>query len=231
MLITENTRKIIPPYFHLDGVEWYDKLKHHIPDIRAKFKIDQLVIKEHFNKSGVEGTGWWGGAFMFWGLRNEEMILKGADVFEYFKNIPGLVSLSVSMLKPKTRLKGHIGDTDAIYRVHIPIDIPAQLPECGLTVAGITKPWMEDEIIVFCDAYFHEAWNMTDKTRVILIADVIKEEFLPQANKVCTTVLAAMKYQKITLKYKFILKIAEFIPGWLKNIGRKFLKLTPDIFK
>ena len=226
-----------PPYYDLNGIAWYDQLKQNIPEIRAKLlaflEMDGVDIIQFFNKGAVEDKGWWGGiAFMFWGLKNEKLMHKGKDVFEYFKNIPGLVSLSVSVLKPKTRLKEHIGDTDAIYRIHIPIYIPAPLPDCGITVSGITKPWIDDDIIVFCDAHAHSAWNMTDKTRIVIIMDVIKEEFLPETDKICATVLASMKFQLITNKYKFVKKMVEWIPQWIKDIGRGFLKLSPGtIFK
>ena len=220
-----------PPYFDLNGLPWYDKLLSDIPKIKDKLLLDELNTKQHFDTDRVEGGGWWGEAFLFWGLRNERMIDQGRDLFEYFKDIPGMVSLSVSILKPNTRIKAHTGDTDAIYRLHIPIYIPAQLPECGFTIAGISKPWAENNIIAFCDAHLHEAWNLTDEARVILILDVIQEEFLPQTDKICATVLAAMKYQKIAFKYKFVLTIAKFIPQSIKDIVRKFLKLTPDIFK
>ena len=226
-----------PAYFDLTGTLWYDKLKRDIPDIREKLaaflKMDGIDLEQYFNTGAVDGKGWWGGvAFMFWGLRNEKMIAKGHDVFEYFKDIPGMVSLSVSILKPGTRLKEHAGDTDAIYRVHVPIYIPAQLPDCGIEVTGITKPWLENDLIVFCDAHYHSAWNMTDKSRIIMILDVVKEEFLQQTDKVTATVLAAMKFQLITKKYKFVKTLVEWIPQWIKDIGRRFLKLSPHtIFK
>ena len=216
-----------PPFYNLDGIAWYDKLKYNLPDIRDKLlpflKTDGIDIQEYFNTSMVEGTGWEGVSFMFWKLRNEKIISKGRDVFEYFNDIPGIVSLSVSILQPKTIIKGHHGDTDATYRFHIPVYIPAQLPDCGLTVAGTTKPWIENEIICFCDACFHAAWNMADKPRIIMIMDVIKDEFLPQTDKICANVLSSLKYQHFSLKYKFVKKF----PGWLKDIIRNILKFYP----
>ena len=220
-----------PPFYNLDGIDWYDKLKQNLPDLRNKLltflKIDELSIQNYFNTTLIEGTGWETVAFMFWKIKNERNINKGRDVFEYFKDIPGITSLSVSILKPNTRIKGHHGDTDAVYRIHIPIYIPAQLPDCGITVAGITKPWIENEIIVFCDACFHQAWNMTNEPRIIIILDVIKEELLPQTDKICSNILSSMKYQHITLKYKLVQIIDSFTPEWIKDIIKSILKLSP----
>jgi hypothetical protein len=66
----------------------------------------------------------------------------------------------------------------------------------------------------------HEAWNMTDKPRMVLIMDVIREEFLPAQRQICRNVLSSFKYQFFTLKFKFIKKW----PGWMKDIVRNYLK-------
>jgi hypothetical protein len=212
-----------PPFFNLRGLHWYDKLLADLPEIKDLLQLDKLNTKRHFDTDRVEGQGWLGEVFLFWGVRNEKAIQKTSALFEYLKDIPGIVQISVSVLNPKTRIKAHTGDTDAIYRLHIPISIPSQLPECGLTVAGITRPWDENDIIVFCDAYLHEAWNMTDKIRVILIVDVLQEEFLSQSDKICRTVLAAMKYQYIAAKVPFLKNAHKWVPKWIKNIVRKIL--------
>jgi aspartyl/asparaginyl beta-hydroxylase (cupin superfamily) len=220
------------PYYDLGGTDWYDKLQIDLPQIlhelTAFLKLNDLDIQEYFNTTMVEGTRWEAVAFMFWKVRNEKMIVKGNKVFSYFKDIPGLVSLSVSILQPKTHIKGHYGDTDAIYRIHIPVYIPAHLPDCGITVGGISRPWVDNEMIVFCDACFHEAWNMTDKPRLIVIMDVIKKEHLPLTEEICANVLSGIKYQHFSLHFKFIKKF----PGWMKDLVRRTLKLYPNnIFK
>jgi len=210
-------------YYDLHGVAWYNKLESELPQIREKtlrFLQGNIDGHEYFNAKMVEGSRWESITFLFWGLRNEKVIAQGAGIMEYFRNIPGFVSLSVSTLQPRTHIKPHHGDTDAIYRIHIPISIPAGLPDCGLKVNGIDRPWRNDEIIVFNDACVHEAWNMTDKARMVLIMDVIREEFLSAQKQICRNVLSSFKYQFFTLKFKFIKKW----PGWMKDIVRNYLK-------
>jgi len=210
-----------PPYHDLRGVGWYDKLLSELPAIRAEvvafLDADKVRVEQYFHTSRVEGKGWWGGvAFLFWNARNEVAISNGSELFGYFKDIPGIVSLSISILQPQTRVKGHVGDTDAIYRVHIPVSIPAQLPECGLKVAGITRPWAENDIIAFCDAHYHEAWNMTDEPRIVMILDVIKEELLPKTDEVCANILSSIKYQR----FFHDSKVAKLFPTLLRNMIR-----------
>lgn len=221
-----------PPYYDLEGKEWYDILHARLAEIKDKtaafLQTGGLDVREYFDKRMVEGTKWESVTFVFWGMRNEKVIQQGADIFAYFKDIPGLVSLSVSMLQPRTHIKPHHGDTDAIYRIHIPVYVPAQLPECGLKVAGIDRGWVENEMIAFNDACLHEAWNNTGMPRMVLIFDVIKEEYLPMTKNICANVLSSFKYQFFSRKFKFIKKW----PGWMKDIVRNCLKpFYNDMFK
>ncbi len=217
-----------PPFYDLKGIPWYDKLNADLPGIREKvlafLKKEGLNKQEYFHTDRVEGASWNIVSFMYWGLRNEKVINIGKDIFEYFNNIPGLISMTASILQPKTRIKGHDGDTDAIYRVHIPIYIPAQLPDCGLTVAGVTRPWMEDEITVFCDAYFHEAWNMTEEPRIVLIVDIVREEFLPQTEEITANVLSSILYEEFFFKYKFMNRLPAWLSKRIKKLFRRRIK-------
>ncbi len=214
-------------YYNLDGIDWYEQLKSNLANIQQEtlslLERGALDIKPYFNNSMVEGTKWEAVSFMLWKERNEAAIVMGAPVVAYFKDIRGLVSLSISILQPKTRIKGHHGDTDATYRIHIPIYIPSQVvDECGLKVSGSVRAWYENEILVFNDACFHEAWNMTGRQRVVLIMDVVKEDFIDMSEDICSRVLASMKYQRLLLKHK----IAKKIPGWLRNTIIKLMSLT-----
>lgn len=217
-----------PPYYDLNGVPWFDKLQQNLPDIKQKvaalLKTEGVDIQHYYNPALVR-NGWWGGLlFLDWRMRNEETIDKGKEVFAYFRDIPGLVNLTVSILKPNTRLHGHCGYTDAVYRIHLPVYIPAGLPECGMTVAGITKTWTDGELLPFCDAHYHEVWNNTNEPRIIMIMDVLKEEFLPQIDKICADALYDIRLQKQVLKSKNLQKIAKWMPDWMKSIARKILK-------
>ena len=39
---------------------------------------------------------------------------------------------------------------------------------------GETRHWREGEVLIFDDAYDHEAWNDTDQVRVVLFLDFLK---------------------------------------------------------
>ena len=47
------------------------------------------------------------------------------------------------------------------------------MPEnCALNVGGELHEWQEGRVVVFDDTYEHEAWNRSERTRVILIFDM-----------------------------------------------------------
>jgi len=205
-----------PPYYDLSGVPWFDKLTNSIPDIQQKtlelLSRKTVDVKAYYNAGLVQRGKWESVAFLVWNMKRK-MPKEAKDIFEHMKVIPGLVSLSVSVLKPSTHIKPHSGDTDATYRLHIPVFIPGSLPDCGIKVAGISKPWPTNEVITFCDAYLHEAWNNTDNWRIILIADVIRPEHLSKTRIICANVAAWLFLQKI-----FQFKALNILPNWIKIV-------------
>ena len=74
-----------------------------------------------------------------------------------------------SLLEPGTHLPAHTGVTNTRLIVHLPLIVP---PGCRFRVGNETREWREGQAWVFDDTIEHEAWNDSDKTRVILIFDV-----------------------------------------------------------
>lgn len=74
-----------------------------------------------------------------------------------------------SALKPGTHIPPHNGATNARLTVHLPLIVP---PDCALRVGGETRLWHPGELLLFDDTIRHEAWNYSDRLRVVLIFDV-----------------------------------------------------------
>ena len=74
-----------------------------------------------------------------------------------------------SVLKPGAHIPPHTGVINARLVVHLPLIVP---PDCGIRVGTETRGWREGECIVFDDTFEHEAWNKSDRTRVVLIFDI-----------------------------------------------------------
>jgi aspartate beta-hydroxylase len=74
-----------------------------------------------------------------------------------------------SILDPNTRIPPHTGVTNTRLTVHLPLIVP---PACGFRVGATTREWVADEAWVFDDTIEHEAWNLSDTPRAILIFDI-----------------------------------------------------------
>jgi aspartyl/asparaginyl beta-hydroxylase (cupin superfamily) len=96
-------------------------------------------------------------------------------------------SAMFSLLKPRTRIPPHTGVTNARLVVHVPLVIP---DGCGFRVGNETRKWEPGRALVFDDTIEHEAWNESDKLRVVLIFD-IWHPHLTAAERLLVTRLAA----------------------------------------
>lgn len=99
---------------------------------------------------------------------------------------PGRTPVAMfSLLKPHTRIPPHNGVSNARLLVHLPLIVPEG---CGFRVGNQTRQWEPGTAWVFDDTIEHEAWNNSDKLRVILIFDI----WHPSLSEVERTMLTAM---------------------------------------
>jgi aspartyl/asparaginyl beta-hydroxylase (cupin superfamily) len=104
-------------------------------------------------------------------------------------------SLYFSVLEPNSRIEPHIGITNARIIAHFPLIVPE---DCGFRVGGEMRRWEPGKALIFDDMTTHEAWNDSDRIRVVLIADLWRPE-LSAAERAavtdlmtCEDVLAAL---------------------------------------
>ncbi len=85
-------------------------------------------------------------------------------------NQPGRTPAAMfSLLKPGIRIPPHVGVSNARLVTHVPLIIPEN---CGFRVGNETREWVPGKAWVFDDTIEHEAWNNSDKLRVVLIFDI-----------------------------------------------------------
>ena len=94
-------------------------------------------------------------------------------------------SLYFSVLEPGSRIAPHTGITNARVIAHFPLIVPEN---CRFRVGGETRVWSEGEALIFDDMTVHEAWNDSDRIRVVLIADLWRPE-LSDAERAAVTAL------------------------------------------
>ncbi|HEU4734184.1 MAG TPA: aspartyl/asparaginyl beta-hydroxylase domain-containing protein [Kofleriaceae bacterium] len=75
-----------------------------------------------------------------------------------------------SIMRPGAHILPHRGVTNARAVLHLGLEIPEG---CALNVIGVEElHWQVGRCFAFDDTYEHEAWNRSDTTRAILLADI-----------------------------------------------------------
>ncbi len=82
--------------------------------------------------------------------------------------IPNLMTAGFSALAPGTHIAPHTGYPDGVLRCHLGLVIP---PDCGIRVGNETQSWQDGKCLIFDDTAEHEAWNRSDRTRVVMLLD------------------------------------------------------------
>ncbi len=118
----------------------------------------------------------WGACFLWeYGVRNEAVCALCPETAALLDAIPRALipgrapSAFFSLLRPGKRIPPHTGVTNTRAIVHLPLIVPEG---CFFRVGGETRPWREGEAFAFDDTIEHEAWNDSDRLRVVLIFDV-----------------------------------------------------------
>jgi aspartate beta-hydroxylase len=93
-------------------------------------------------------------------------LLKGAPQCDVAARGP---TAFFSILDAGTRIPAHTGVTNTRLTVHLPLIVP---PNCGFRVGSDTREWVPGKAWVFDDTMEHEAWNLSDVPRAILIFDI-----------------------------------------------------------
>lgn len=76
--------------------------------------------------------------------------------------------------------------------MHLPLIVP---DKCAFRVGDETRQWEEGKLLIFDDTIRHEAWNGSDRRRVVMIFD-IWNPFLSTLERelVASTVEGLMEY-------------------------------------
>ena len=94
-----------------------------------------------------------------------------------------------SLLTPGTHIRPHHGLLNTRLICHLPI---LTHPDCALRVGAETRPWRDGEMLVFDDSIEHEAWNRSDRTRVVLLFEIWQPEIAVEEREALTTLFQAI---------------------------------------
>ncbi|MDF5721898.1 MAG: aspartyl/asparaginyl beta-hydroxylase domain-containing protein [Rhizonema sp. PD37] len=154
-----------------------NKVSINTQDFLEPSETEQLVNEIEFIQGGfvpwheveIYNTGW--DVFGFYGYKqkmpvNCELCPKTVSLIE---QIPNLITAGFSSLAPGTHIHPHFASDKSYLRCHLGLIVP---DNCALRVGDQTKSWKEGKCFIFDDSFEHEAWNKSDKTRIVLLIDV-----------------------------------------------------------
>jgi aspartate beta-hydroxylase len=192
-------------YLDLSVCPWVAQLESSTAEIRAEllallpsaqgrervFTSDEL---ERLNLRGLDSAPSWNGYYFYrHGERRTDNCLACPRTAAALTALPLAhirehgPEVLYSVFTPGTHLLPHRGVTNVRQVGHLPLVVPE---DCVLNVGGELHHWQEGRVVVFDDTYEHEAWNRSNKTRVVMIFD-IWNPYLTEAERAAITDLIA----------------------------------------
>jgi aspartyl/asparaginyl beta-hydroxylase (cupin superfamily) len=199
-----------PKYYYFPGLPqlqfydraqfpWFDALEAATADIRGELEavLDEPgafepYVQGHANRPkkdelGLMNNPAWS-AFYLWknGEPVAEHVARFPKTMHALSNAPlALVpnrspSILFSLLRPGAHIPPHHGLVNTRLICHLPLIVPGK---CRFRVGNDTRDWVEGRGWAFDDSIEHEAWNGSDRTRVILLFDVWRPELTEEERR------------------------------------------------
>ncbi|WCO65877.1 aspartyl/asparaginyl beta-hydroxylase domain-containing protein [Iamia majanohamensis] len=160
-----------------------------------------------------EDPGWRTHTLYAFGLRHEDNCADLPFLDSVVSQIPDMVTATVSILEPHTRIHAHVGASSGVIRTHLGISVPGAYPEVGIRVRGHGRGWEEGKLFGIEMAHRHLAWNTTDQFRIALTVDTIKPEYADRKADICGRCLALLAMQTITTKVPLTKRLPRPVVG------------------
>ena len=96
-------------------------------------------------------------------------------------SIPGVKAAMFAELPPGGQLNAHRDPFAGSLRYHLGLATPND-DACYIEVDGIRHSWRDGQGVIFDETYVHEAYNRSDKNRIVLFCDVVRPLTWPWAD-------------------------------------------------
>ena len=109
-----------------------------------------------------------------YGICSRRNIAACPETWRILQKIPGLKTAMFSIFEPGQHLPPHRGPYNGVLRLHLGLKVPEPADAVAIRIGPRTCGWQEGRVLIFDDAYEHEAWNRTSGVRVVLFVDFVK---------------------------------------------------------
>jgi aspartyl/asparaginyl beta-hydroxylase (cupin superfamily) len=177
-----------PPVYDNATFPWAAEIEKAYPDIRRELETVLMRKSELPNFQDISSdvqtitkdAGWKTFFLAGFGKPSERNIALCPRTWEAVQKIPGLKTAMFSIFEPGKHLPAHRGPYNGVLRLHLGLIVPkAERDKIAIRVDQQVCHWDEGKVLIFDDAYEHEAWNHSDKTRVVLFVDFVKPTRFP----------------------------------------------------
>jgi aspartyl/asparaginyl beta-hydroxylase (cupin superfamily) len=117
--------------------------------------------------------------FVAYGVHSPRNCELCPETWRIVQRIPGLRTAMFSILEPGKRIPPHRGPYNGVLRLHLGLLVPEPRDRAAIRIGPELRHWDEGSALVFDDAYEHEAWNETERERVVLFIDFAKPLSFP----------------------------------------------------
>lgn len=149
--------------------EFISALSARWTDVRREFDaLPPGVLSPWHDRHLYEDGGWKAFGLYAFGRRIAENCAMCPETARLVESIPGMRTAGFSRLGRQAHIRPHVGLDRGVLRCHLGLHVPA---DCQLRVGNETRSWGEGESLLFDDTSEHEAWNRSDRARVVLLLD------------------------------------------------------------
>ncbi|MDP9421500.1 MAG: aspartyl/asparaginyl beta-hydroxylase domain-containing protein [Pseudomonadota bacterium] len=198
------------PFYERDEFGWAAELEARTPAIQAELEELLRSQGEQFepyvaadaDRSGgtapnahLAGDASWSAYHL---LRGGEPVAGHAERFPQtlaalelapLPRVAGRAPMALfSQLKAGAHIRQHHGLFNFRLICHLPLVVP---PDCTLRVGNRQRQWREGELLIFDDSMEHEAWNRSDRQRIILLFEIWRPEISEADREALTLLLEA----------------------------------------
>lgn len=184
------------PFFDRQLFPWYAILEDNFDAIRTELlavlgagNAFEPFLQYHPQQNmgdylgGTEKPVW--DAFFFYrhGQRFDDNCARCPQTAHWLDNLPTLArvrdhapEVCFSLLTAGTHILKHRGVTNTRLVTHLPLIVP---DNCAIVVGGEEHVWQEGRCVTFDDTFEHEAWNRSERTRVVMLMDTWNPHMTP----------------------------------------------------
>ena len=176
-----------PPVYDNAAFPWVGGVEAEWSLIRAE--LDRLLLRKDelpgFHEISDEvrsistDRNWKTFLFCAYGKESEEAKRTCPETWRILQKIPTLKSAMFSIFEPGKHLKAHRGPYNGVLRLHLGLKVPKARDKVAIRVVDQICHWDEGKVLIFDDAFEHEAWNHSDEVRVVLFVDFVKPTRFP----------------------------------------------------